>query len=69
DFAGEVHKIEAPTLLVWGGRDALCSRRDHDVLLSAIAQARLVVYENAGHAAHWEEPDRFATDLVAFIES
>jgi non-heme chloroperoxidase len=69
DFAGEEHKIEALTLLIWGGRDALCSRRDHEVLLSAIAQARLVVYENAGHAAHWDEPERFAADLVAFIKS
>jgi pimeloyl-ACP methyl ester carboxylesterase len=25
-----------------------------------------VVYENAGHALHWEEPERFAADLVAF---
>ena len=69
DFADEVDHIKAHSLLIWGGQDTLCSRRDHDVLLSAIAQARLVVYENAGHAAHWEEPERFATDLVAFIES
>jgi non-heme chloroperoxidase len=31
DFAGEEHKIEAPTLLVWGGRDALCSREHYCV--------------------------------------
>lgn len=28
----------------------------------------LLVYENAGHALHWEDPARFAADLVAFVE-
>jgi len=25
------------------------------------------VYEQAGHAMHWEEPRRFARDLAAFV--
>jgi pimeloyl-ACP methyl ester carboxylesterase len=29
----------------------------------------LVVYAGAGHALHWEQPDRFVSDLTAFIES
>jgi non-heme chloroperoxidase len=37
--------------------------------LRAITGARLVVYENAGHALHWEEPERFAADLAAFVKS
>jgi pimeloyl-ACP methyl ester carboxylesterase len=28
-----------------------------------------VVYQNAGHAPHWEEPERFAADLAAFAGS
>jgi pimeloyl-ACP methyl ester carboxylesterase len=27
------------------------------------------VYPGAGHALHWEKPDRFAADLTAFAES
>jgi pimeloyl-ACP methyl ester carboxylesterase len=27
------------------------------------------VYPGAGHAFYWEEPDRVAYDLVAFIEA
>lgn len=49
-----------------GTRDSLCRRADQDDLLATIAGSRLVVYENAGHALHWEEPERFAADLVAF---
>jgi non-heme chloroperoxidase len=69
DVAGDLGRIRVPTLIAWGARDALCSRRDQDDLLAAVPGARLLVYENAGHALHWEEPARFAADLVAFIES
>jgi pimeloyl-ACP methyl ester carboxylesterase len=68
DVAGDLGKITAPTLVLWGARDTLCSRADQDALLGAIAGARLLVYESAGHAIHWEEPERFAADLVAFVE-
>src|SRR5262245_60265856 len=68
DCVAELGKITAPTLIVWGDRDALCTRRDEVALLAAIANSRLIVYEGAGHGAHWEEPQRFARDLVAFVE-
>jgi pimeloyl-ACP methyl ester carboxylesterase len=69
DFTSELSQITAPTLVVWGMRDSLCSQADQDALLAAIASSRLVVYENAGHALHWEEGERFAADLVTFIGS
>jgi hypothetical protein len=28
----------------------------------------VVVYPGAGHAFHWEEPARFAADLMAFTD-
>ena len=31
-----------------------------------LPHARLLVYEGAGHAMHWEQPERFAADLVEF---
>ena len=67
DVVAELHRIAAPTLIVWGDRDALCPRADQSALRAAIAGARLVVYEGAGHAVHWEEPRRFARDLEAFV--
>jgi pimeloyl-ACP methyl ester carboxylesterase len=62
-------QIKAPTLIVWGDRDAFASRRDQDALLKAIPGSELVVYQGAGHAVHWEEPERFADDLVRFARS
>jgi pimeloyl-ACP methyl ester carboxylesterase len=61
--------IAAPTLLVWGDRDAPVPRADQDIALRAIASAKLSVYEGAGHARHWEQPERFAQDLTAFVDS
>ena len=61
--------ITAPTLIVWGSRDAFCPRGDQEALLAAIAGSRLLVYEGAGHAVHWEEPPRFAADVAAFARS
>jgi pimeloyl-ACP methyl ester carboxylesterase len=67
DFAADVERIAAPTLIVWGARDALCPRSDQIALKTAIAGARLCVYDAAGHAVHWDEPARFAADLAAFV--
>jgi non-heme chloroperoxidase len=67
DSFEELDKIKAPTLIVWGDQDAILPRSDQEALAAAIAGSRLVVYPGAGHALYWEEPDRVASDLVAFI--
>jgi len=69
DFSRELDAIDAPTLLIWGERDAFVPRRDQEIALDAIANAALAVYPSTGHAVHWEQPTRFAADLVAFIDA
>jgi pimeloyl-ACP methyl ester carboxylesterase len=66
DFSDELPAIEVPTLIVWGRHDAYCRRQDQQALCAAIAGSRLVVYDDAGHTPHWEEPRRFANDVAAF---
>ena len=66
DFSGELSTITAPTLIVWGDQDAFFLRGEQEALTAAIAGAQLMVYPGAGHGFHWEEPARFAADLVAF---
>jgi pimeloyl-ACP methyl ester carboxylesterase len=67
DFSGELRHVTAPTLIAWGDRDSYALRADQDALRAAIPGSRLVAYAGAGHAFHWEEPARFAADLVAFL--
>jgi pimeloyl-ACP methyl ester carboxylesterase len=59
--------ISAPTLLLWGDRDALVPRSEQEVLLAAIPRAELVIYEGAGHSPNWEQPARVAGDIEAFL--
>ena len=62
-------RITAPALLLWGDRDALVPRTEQDNLLSAIPDARLIVYRGAGHSPNWEQPARVAQDIEAFLRS
>lgn len=66
DFLEELTEIQAPTLILCGDRDSL-TRNGQEALKMRIAGSRLVVYKDAGHALHWEEPEHFATDLTAFV--
>jgi non-heme chloroperoxidase len=68
DFVEELDKITAPTLALWGERDAFVPRADQDVFLKKISGSRLVVYHGYGHAQHWEVPARFAADIGAFAK-
>ena len=66
DDAGQLGRIVAPTLLIWGDHDALFSRADQDRFLAACPQATLTVYEETGHCPNWERPERVAADIAAF---
>jgi len=59
--------IKAPTLLLWGDRDALFSRADQDRFTTVLPGARLTVYEDTGHCPNWERPEQVATDVAAFV--
>jgi non-heme chloroperoxidase len=61
--------IKAPTLIIWGDRETVFQKRaDQEVLLKAIPDAKLKVYEGTGHCPNWEEPARFVRDLQQFME-
>ena len=59
--------ITAPTLIIWGERDELLPRQDGYLLAAAIPGSRLTAYENTGRLVLWEQPERVATDLAAFV--
>ncbi|MBC7173451.1 MAG: alpha/beta hydrolase, partial [Polyangiaceae bacterium] len=67
DLSPERFRIARPTLLVWGTADALVPRGDQEALLATISSSDLLEYSAAGHATHWDEPERFAVDLTAFV--
>jgi pimeloyl-ACP methyl ester carboxylesterase len=69
DSLDALKKIQVPTLLLWGEKDSIFHRDDQETLLHNIPQASLKAYPETGHALHWERPQRFTADLLAFIRS
>ncbi len=67
DGRADLPRITAPTRIVWGDRDAFFGRTDQEQLLAGIPHAVLSVYAGTGHAPNWEEPERFANELVSFV--
>jgi pimeloyl-ACP methyl ester carboxylesterase len=62
-----LERIAAPTLIVWGDRDLLVPVDDADAFEELIANSRKVVYEDTGHVAMLERPERFNRDLEEFL--
>jgi pimeloyl-ACP methyl ester carboxylesterase len=62
-----LRNIAAPTLILWGNKDSIFTRKDQDDLLERISDSRFIEY-TAGHALHWEKPDEVAADLLSFLD-
>ena len=60
-------RIVAPAHVVWGDADAFFGRADQEALLAGLARATFTVHAGAGHSPHWEDPERFARELAAFV--
>jgi pimeloyl-ACP methyl ester carboxylesterase len=69
DDMNELPLIEAPTVLVWGDADTLVSRGMQVQLARSIPAADLLIYPRVGHTPRWEDPARFASDIVKFVRS
>lgn len=54
-----LHRITAPTLLVWGSEDGLVPVAHGHRLAELIPDSRLEVIDGAGHLPHVESTDRF----------
>jgi pimeloyl-ACP methyl ester carboxylesterase len=59
--------ITVPTLILWGAEEDVLPVEQAQELLAAIEGSRLVTYEGTGHLVLWEQPERVALDVTAFI--
>jgi pimeloyl-ACP methyl ester carboxylesterase len=62
-----VHRIKAPTLLVWGKDDRLVPPVYADEFVRRIPGARLQSVDHAGHAPHLEQPETVARMVRDFL--
>jgi pimeloyl-ACP methyl ester carboxylesterase len=61
-----VHRVTAPTLLLWGKDDRLVPPVYADEFARRIPGARLQTVEGAGHAPHLEQPEAMARTVREF---
>jgi len=62
-----IHRIEAPTLLVWGQEDRLVTLAYADEFARRLAKTRVEVVKGAGHAPHLEQPETTSHIVQAFL--
>jgi len=69
NFLPDLARIKCPTLIAAGELDPITPLADSKDIASRMAPgvARLEVFENAGHGAHRDQPERFFKVLNEFI--
>ena len=69
NFLPDLGRIKCPTLIAAGELDPILPVADSKDIAAAMAPgvAKLEVFENAGHGAHRDQPDRFFKVLSEFI--
>jgi pimeloyl-ACP methyl ester carboxylesterase len=61
-----LHRIDVPTLVLWGESDGLASERYGRAFAGAIPGAQFETIAAAGHFPHLEQPTAFAERIRAF---
>jgi pimeloyl-ACP methyl ester carboxylesterase len=62
-----LHRIDVPTLLIWGDTDRLFPKEHALTYQRLVPDAELVMVPNCGHVPQIEKPDAFVAALESFI--
>jgi pimeloyl-ACP methyl ester carboxylesterase len=66
-LAKRIHRVAAPTLLVWGRDDRVVPVAYADEFARRLAKATVEVIDGAGHAPHLEQPEAAARLVRDFL--
>jgi pimeloyl-ACP methyl ester carboxylesterase len=62
-----IHRIAAPTLIVWGKADGVIAPAYADEFAKRIAHARVAMLDGAGHMPHFEQAQNVANLVGEFL--
>jgi len=62
-----LHRINVPTLLIWGHQDVLFPLAYGEKLAAQIPHAQLTVIEECGHLPHVEQPEQLLDLISSFL--
>ena len=66
-LARRIHRITAPTLVIWGTRDGVIEPSYADEFATRIRGARVERIDGAGHLPHLEQPETVARLVSQFL--
>lgn len=69
DLRGELETIQVPTAIFHGKKDEICPFEFAEEMHKAIPSAEMVVFEESGHGAFYDELEKFNAELIRFIQS
>ena len=64
-----LHRIDTPTLLLWGAEDRIVTPAYGEGWREAIPRAQIEIIPQAGHFPHLEQPKAFVERLSAFVDT
>jgi pimeloyl-ACP methyl ester carboxylesterase len=64
-----IHRVSAPTILIWGERDALVPPIYADEFAALLRDARKVLIADAGHLPQLEQPEPVGQAVLEFLGS
>jgi pimeloyl-ACP methyl ester carboxylesterase len=62
-----IHRIKAPTLIVWGEKDGLIPPVYGTLFQKSIKGSKLVTISGAGHVPMVEQPEAFLEAVAEFL--
>lgn len=69
DLRPQLHKITVPTLIMVGRHDFITNVAMAEEMVKNIPHAKLEIFEDSGHFALVEEPEKFYGVIKEFVES
>ena len=63
-----LHRINVPTLLIWGAEDRLFPKEYAKAWQKLIPGSKAVIIPECGHVPHIEKPAVFVSELTSFID-
>jgi pimeloyl-ACP methyl ester carboxylesterase len=66
DLLQSYDRFNFPVKIIWGSQDNVISGEEMRTLSHKLPDAKLLVYNGAGHSAYKDEPEQFKRDLLEF---